>query len=985
MLPLSENISEIPPSISTLVELLHYRSDHQGQQRAFLFLEDGEQQYVEITYQQLEQKAIALALHLQSMNLSEKKALLLFPSCLEYIIAIFGCMYANVLSIPAYPPQKGQNLSRIEAIAFDAQAEFALTTKKLLPKLKKEVLGTSLESLQWIAIDEYNEDFSSKNSLPVITPATLAYLQYTSGSTGIPKGVMVNHQNLLSNVKAFDIFYGHELGSSMVSWVPIFHDMGIVWGVISPIYSGFPCYFMEPSVFLQKPIRWLRAISQYRATHSGAPNFAYDICLNKITEEECRGLDLSSWQVSLVAAEPVRVETLKRFSKKFQPYGFSFDSFCPAYGLAEATLLVNTIPKKQKTFLFSIRKDHLEQHKITTVSEDYREKILLAGHGNATTDTEILIVNPDSHEKCPEETLGEIWVRGITIAQGYWNREQETKETFYLYLKTGEGPYLRTGDLGFFKNQELFITGRLKDLIIIHGRNHYPHDIEITVEQSHNALRPGCCIAFSVEKENEEKLVVVQELKKESQSLTPEVFSEIFQKIRANVLTQHEIAVSSILLIPSNSLLKTSSGKKQRRGCQKSFLAKKLSTVSRWDQNEEVLEIPVNTVSKKLMQTLKDVLEPEQQRFLLVDFLKTTLQKILKQNQLEIHQPLIYLGLDSVLAIEFRTALEEEFGILFEISSLLAFKSLFELAFEIQNQLHLNKVKQTTPSNIVFSELSTKPPVILIQQGSQNISPLFMIHGLGQGMLSRYRNIAQYLDPHSPIYYIFASWDHEGLDTFKNFEEIANLQVREIKKIQPHGPYSLLGYCLGGNIAFEVAQQLRSQGEEVLFLGMIDTLYNDFAKKLFLWKPLEVYLFSLSFFLKLKKILQKPQLYFQSRLSPESHYFQTQLQKQFQKELQESTLSQEDLKQFVQWNLKVLKIHQEMWGLYKPNNYPYKITLFRTSIQPLKYSYSLDLGWKQVAENVDVIKLPGSHQEIMTTNVSILARAVKKYLDNLPK
>ena len=416
---------------------------------------------------------------------------------------------------------------------------------------------------------------------PNISSDTLAFLQYTSGSTGTPKGVMVSHGNLLQNSADLDKGWVHTKDSVIVTWLPTFHDMGLIYGVIQPLYKGLPCYMLSPVSFLQQPIRWLQAISRYRGTHTGAPNFAYDLCVHKITPEQRATLDLSSWQMALNGAEPVRADVLKRFAETFKPCGFEPTAFCPGYGLAEATLKVAAVRRTDAPVLYIVQAGALEQNRILEATEDQQNMRTLVGCGRSEIDTKIVIVHPESLTQCSPEEVGEIWVSGSTVAQGYWMRPEETERTFRAYLAdTGDGPFLRTGDLGFWKNGELFVTGRLKDVVIIRGRNYYPQDIELTVEQSHPALKAGASAAFSVEVEGEEQLVVAQEV--ERSYLRKLDANEVVGAIRQAVWEQHELSVYAVVLLKPASIPKTSSGKIQRHACKAGFLDGSLEGIGTW-------------------------------------------------------------------------------------------------------------------------------------------------------------------------------------------------------------------------------------------------------------------------------------------------------------------------------------------------------------------------------------------------------------------
>jgi acyl-CoA synthetase (AMP-forming)/AMP-acid ligase II len=568
----SDDLQEPFNQFSTLVELLRYRASTQPERIAYIFLRNGETEEARLTYGELDQNARAIAAHLQSLEAKGERGLLLYPPGLDFISAFFGCLYAEVVAIPAYPPRRNQNLFRLQAIIADSQARFTFTNAALFPTLENQwAKDSELAEMQWVVTDEIDHHLSANWQEPTLEKNTLAFLQYTSGSTGTPKGVMVSHHNLLINSAFIDHVWGHDQDSVMVTWLPTFHDMGLIYGVIQPLYKGFLCYMMAPANFVERPLRWLQALSDKKATHSAAPNFAYDLCVRKIPPEKRATLDLSHWRMTLNGSEPVRAEVLKKFAEAFQVSGFKATALCPGYGLAEATLVVTAVSYDSPSYFYPVQANALEKNKIVGATETDSNVQTLVGCGWTTIDTQIVIVNPETLKPCSPEIVGEIWVSGSTIAQGYWGKPQETQETFQSYLAdTGAGPFLRTGDLGFIKDGELFVTGRLKEIILIRGRNNYPQDIEYTVQNSHPALRPSCGAAFTVEVKGEERLVVVQEV--ERTWLRKVDIDEVKRAIRKAVVQEYDLQVYAIALIRTGSLPKTSSGKIQRRGCRAKFL-----------------------------------------------------------------------------------------------------------------------------------------------------------------------------------------------------------------------------------------------------------------------------------------------------------------------------------------------------------------------------------------------------------------------------
>jgi 8-amino-7-oxononanoate synthase len=560
--------------------MLRHRAQYLGHGRAFTFLVDGESEELHLSYIELDRRARAIAALLQERDLAGERALLLYPAGLDFIAGFFGCLYAGVVAVTAYPPRMNRSLGRIEAIVGDAGARIALTTQPVLERVTPWLAESpGLSRLEWLTTEETATAIEEHWHPPDIGPDTLAFLQYTSGSTGTPKGVMLSHANLLHNSALIAYGFEHQRSDSGVFWLPSYHDMGLVGGILQPLFVGGSNVLMSPMAFLQKPIRWLRAISKYRATTSGGPNFAYDLCLRKVTPEQRDSLDLSSWSVAFNGAEPVRDETLDRFAQYFAPCGFRREAFYPCYGLAEATLIVSGGSAKRTPTLACFDGRRLEQGEAVPSSGTTPHCRRLVGCGTSLPDQRIVIVDPETEEQCPPGKVGEIWVSGPSIAQGYWQRPDDTRQTFNAYLAdSAEGPFLRTGDLGFLDGSELYVTGRIKDLIIVRGVNHYPQDIELTVEHCDPALRPNSGAAFAIDVNGQVHLAVVQEVERGHQADA----DRILEAIRVAVAREHELQLDAIVLVRTGSVPKTSSGKIQRHACRQAFVNDQLKTVAHW-------------------------------------------------------------------------------------------------------------------------------------------------------------------------------------------------------------------------------------------------------------------------------------------------------------------------------------------------------------------------------------------------------------------
>jgi acyl-CoA synthetase (AMP-forming)/AMP-acid ligase II/acyl carrier protein len=427
----------------------------------------------------------------------------------------------------------------------------------------------------------------------------------------------------------------------MVTWLPIFHDLGLIYGILTPLYKGFHCILMDPVAFLQKPLRWLQAISDYGGTHSHAPNFAYDLCVRKISDAERDKLDLHRWFAAINAAEPVRLKTMQRFAERFAPCGFQYESFRIGYGLAEASVKVSsTLTLGVAPLVRWLDVAALEQNRLVDVEPEQGVAILSCGHSSVGAD--IRIIDPESLAPCPPNRVGEVWVDSLSVAQGYWQNPTATEETFNAFISgTGEGPFLRTGDLGFLWRGELFITGRIKDLLIIRGRNVYPQDVELVAEQAHGALRPGCSAAFSIEQDEQEELAVVLELQR-GITATEELVAEITTAVRQAISTEFSLQPHTLLLIEAGGAHKTSSGKIQRQATRAAFLQNELPVLGRWSAPIQQESLPVSRAVSLPSQTQ------------IINWLCLWLAQKLDVPVATIQptQPLADFGLSSVTAVE---------------------------------------------------------------------------------------------------------------------------------------------------------------------------------------------------------------------------------------------------------------------------------------------------------------------------------------------
>ena len=570
------------PILTSLIDILRWRAENQPGKLSYRFLKDGEHDEVSITYEELDQRARSIGAMLQGYAKAGDRALLLFPAGLDFIAAYFGCLYAKVIAIPAYPPHPARlekTLSVIHNIVDDAQPSVALTNSSIYNAIVyRNELMTWFNDMKLLVTDSQElKGWVEKWQQPRIAKNDIAFLQYSSGSTSSPKGVMVTHDNLLHNLDIIEKSTGVTEKSQSVFWLPPYHDMGLIGGILQGVYTGYPATLMSHMMFLQRPIRWLQAISRFQATTSGAPNFAYDLCVRRIRADQREQLDLSGWELAFNGAEPVDHKTLDQFADYFASCGFRRKAFFPCYGLAEATLMVVGSSTQHSPIIQNLVKSGLEQNKAIFSPKMAENTQSLVSCGRTLGAQTIKIVNAETLIECLPDEIGEIWVSGPSVTSGYWRNPLATAAVFDVYLPDCEdGPFLRTGDLGFLHDGELYITGRLKDVIIIDGKNHYPHDIERTVEISHHAILPGGCAVFSIKNSGSERVVVVAEIQ---HNLIANL-GEIPKAIRAFVSKYHDLSVYDIKLGRAGSIPRTTSGKIRHFLCQKNYLAGALTEIT---------------------------------------------------------------------------------------------------------------------------------------------------------------------------------------------------------------------------------------------------------------------------------------------------------------------------------------------------------------------------------------------------------------------
>ncbi len=666
---------------ATLVELLQSRAVETGSGCEYGFLnEDGT--LTTWTVADIARRATAIAAVLQDECQPGDRVLLVYPPGIEFVPAFLGCMCAGVLPVPATYPKPRRPMPRLTSISQDSGAAVVLTTSATLDTLELSRTSPELQALNWLATDAIADEQASRWRRLRPDPSDLAFLQYTSGSTSEPKGVMVTHANLMHNLevikRAFAVDRLHEDGSERTSvwWLPAYHDMGLIGGILGALYAGGRLVMMPPATFLKRPFVWLKAMSDFKATVSGAPNFAYDMCIAKTTQEDRKGLDMSRWRLAFCGAEPVRAETLRRFAEAFAPCGFRETSFYPCYGLAEATLLATGGDGPAVPVVRSVCADSLGCHQIQEVAgrQDASTRDFV-GCGRPWLGQEVLIVDSDSRLPVPEDRVGEIWLRGPSIARGYWNRREETAAEFGA--ARSDDPtchYLRTGDLGFVHGGQLFVTGRTKEVIIVRGRNLYPQDIELTVGRCHASLNGGAGAAFSIEVDGAEQLVVVHEIDRQYRG----EFDEIIRAVRHSVVNEHELDPYSVVLIRQASLPRTTSGKIQRNLCRRQYLTAELNVVSQWNNPGRQPAQTVETGNSP--ESAQPPLQPQRKSFpfqkperaltafekdRLTEQLETWLLQWLVERagvspaEVDRNRPFAEYGLDSLTAVELSQELED--------------------------------------------------------------------------------------------------------------------------------------------------------------------------------------------------------------------------------------------------------------------------------------------------------------------------------------
>lgn len=692
-----------------LIRTLRRHTEKSPDQPAFIHLLNGQPSQAVLTYDQLEQRAHAIAAHLQNMGLAGQRLLLVYPPGLDFITAFFGCLYAGCVAVPTYPPHRHRIVDRFHAIAADAGVSIALSTSSAATQFQsligpKSGKAATSSQILWLATDEIPDEVAEQWSEPVITSDTLAMLQYTSGSTSQPKGVMISHANLIDNTRTIHHAFGIQQEDHGVSWLPTYHDMGLVGSILVSVFAGSTNVLISPTDFLQKPLTWLAAISQYRATVSGGPNFAYDLCVRRITDEQRATLDLSSWALAFVGAEPIQPAMLDRFAAAFAPCGFKPSAFYPCYGLAEATLMVSGARRGRGATVQAFDDTALTENHVEPVPDGNGQARRLVACGSPVDTIRVAIVNSDTRTEAAPGCVGEIWVAGASVGQGYWHNPRLTNHSFNAHLSnTGEGPFLRTGDLGFMSDGQLYVTGRREDLIIVRGLNRYSQDIEATARLSHPLLEAGYGAAFAVDDHGCQRLILVQEAKHNGKT----DWKLVLDAVRMAVLDEHDLALDTIVLVRSGTIPKTSSGKIQRHACREAFLGGELKTLAEYTGLMVENSDPSDPISPGIKGTDSSMPHSAPHSSQLSAFTAICQHAhALAGAALSALTPntsIIALGLDSLQRLELVAAIEKTFGGYIPDAAYCQVQTLGELAQAVQKHL-IDGPKSDVPAGEIPSE-----------------------------------------------------------------------------------------------------------------------------------------------------------------------------------------------------------------------------------------------------------------------------------------
>jgi acyl-CoA synthetase (AMP-forming)/AMP-acid ligase II len=565
---------------SSLAAILRHRAAAQPEDRAYVVLSDRGREEAAVTFAELGRRADALAGRIAARAAPGDRAVIFCPNGIDFLVGFFGCVLSGVIAVPLMLPRRQTTRDASAAIVADCAPRLALAPRALIEGGRGDLAGRFAGTgIEWLAVDDATPSAAAGTG-HIPAEGDLALLQYTSGSTSAPKGVMVSHANLLANLAMIQRVFGNTSRSTFVSWVPLYHDMGLIVNVLQSLYAGSLCVLMAPVAFIQRPLIWLHAISDYRAEIAGGPNFAFDLCVERYQPEHMEGVDLSGWKLAFNSAETVRADTIGRFATTFAPHGFSPAAAYPGYGMAEATVLISANPRRGPPVMRAVSRDAMLRRR-AAAPRDPGDQQVLVGCGEALYGERIAIVDPESRQRLAADRVGEIWVDGPNVAGGYWRNAAASSEAFGAGIAgEADATWLRTGDLGFRDDAgQLYITGRIKEVVIIRGANHYPQDIEDTVQRCDPALRRHGGAAFAIgEDEGAERLVIVQEVERTARNRI--AADAVIARIREAIVNEHEIVPYDIVLLRPGTLPKTTSGKIQRGLSRQFWLAGTLERLS---------------------------------------------------------------------------------------------------------------------------------------------------------------------------------------------------------------------------------------------------------------------------------------------------------------------------------------------------------------------------------------------------------------------
>ena len=651
----------------SLIATLQKISKRSPAKLAYLFIEDGENEKVSITYEELNNRAIIIAAYLQKQKLTGERALLLYPAGIDFITAFLGCLYAGVVAVPVgcpLPSEFKKSKELLVAIANDADVKAIITIPEMLAAAS-ENLSTLILEKNLSLINTINFDCSLPYHPFKIDDETIAYLQYTSGSTSTPKGVIVRHKHISHTLYYTGKAWNYFKESIAFHWAPHAHGYGLLYGLLTPLYAEALAIFMPPSIFAKQPLNWLKIISKYQVTHSGAPNFGYDLCCQEAKESSLGNLNLKNWKVAVVTAEPVQYDTIVKFGNMFSPYGFSTESFFPTYGMSEAGVIASK-PYENKLSTFNLRSEDLINKKVNILKDDEKNGRILVGCGRLLSGFEVQIVNPLTLKKVENEVeIGEIWLLGLPITDGYWRRSEDNIQTFKATLENDKRNYLRTGDLGFLHKGELVLTGRLKELIIIYGKNYYPLDLEISTKTAHPLTSNSLSAAFSLESEKKEGVLIVQEIKDGIGGAA--ALDEITQAIRQAISEQQGIDLCGVVLVRPGAIPRTASGKIQRSRCKQLYLDGKLDILKehykRIEKIDQLKSVAVGRNNLLKAHTKKHIVEDVLQKFQtqLISIIASVLQ--IKNEEIDLNISISKYGFDSLNIVRLTTNINVIYGL----------------------------------------------------------------------------------------------------------------------------------------------------------------------------------------------------------------------------------------------------------------------------------------------------------------------------------